>query len=87
MDDARAIALKLCAIGVARLGVFAPARFARFFGKHREHGALRCFHLFAGLPIVFHYRLLLAVALIFTMAKAGCLHFFARFAVRDAHDK
>jgi hypothetical protein len=57
MDNARAIALKLCAIGVARLGIFAPARFARFFRKGREHGAL------------------------------GRFHFFARFAVRDAHDE
>jgi hypothetical protein len=57
MDNARAVALKFRAIGMARLGVFAAARFARFFGKLREYGAL------------------------------GCLHFFARFAVRDAHDK
>ena len=55
MDDACAIPLKFCAIGMARLGVFATARFARFFRKGREHGALRTFH------------------------------FFARFAVRDAH--
>jgi hypothetical protein len=57
MKDARAITLKFRAIGVAGLGVFASARFARFFRKRRKHRALRRFH------------------------------FFARFAVRDAHDK
>ena len=57
MNDAGAIALKFRAIRVARLGVFASARFARFFGKRREYGVL------------------------------GRLHFFARFAVRNAHDK
>src|SRR5262249_59111959 len=40
MNDACAVPLKLCPIGVARLGVLTPARFTGFFSKWREHCAL-----------------------------------------------
>jgi hypothetical protein len=51
MDNAGAIALKFCAIGVSRLRVFPSARFPRFFRKRRKHCALGCFHFFPSFAV------------------------------------
>ena len=54
MNDARTIALKFGAIGVTRLRVLPPARFARFLSNGRERCALPLLHLFARLPFCAH---------------------------------
>src|SRR5712692_981242 len=68
MNDARAVALKLGAISVTPLGIFAAARLARFLSKGGQRGALGCFHLLARFPAAFgnacHGRRLLAHAAI-----------------------
>ena len=52
MNNARAIALKFCAIRMAGLRIFSAARIARSLGKRRKRGALRCFHFVARLVAV-----------------------------------
>src|SRR3977135_619884 len=52
MDDARPIALKLCAISVTWLGIFSAARFAGFLREGRERRSLGFFHLRARFPTV-----------------------------------
>jgi hypothetical protein len=54
VNDARAIALKFRAIGVARLGVLPPARVSGFLRMRREHGSLCCLHLRTRLPALVH---------------------------------
>ena len=54
MNDPGAIALKLGPISVARLAVFASARFTRVLCKRREDGALCRLHLFPRLPAFAH---------------------------------
>src|SRR5438128_3307287 len=54
VDNARAITLKFRSIGVARLGIFPPARVSRFLSKRGEHRALCAFHLLARFPIFSH---------------------------------
>src|SRR5438876_1711560 len=43
MNDARAIALKFCAVRMAGLWIFSAARIARSLAKRRKRSALRCF--------------------------------------------
>ena len=50
VNDACAIALKLRPIRMTGLGIFAPARVTRFFGKWREHSPLGRLHFFACFP-------------------------------------
>src|SRR6267143_2088596 len=52
MDNARPIALKLCAISVTWLGIFSAARFAGFLREGRERRSLGFFHLRARFPTV-----------------------------------
>src|SRR6266404_7190562 len=52
MDDARPIALKLCAISVPWLGIFSAVRFAGFLREERERRSLGFFHLRARFPTV-----------------------------------
>src|SRR3979411_1152539 len=52
MDDARPIALKLCAISVIWLGIFSAARFTGFLREGRERRSLGFFHLRARFPTV-----------------------------------
>ena len=54
MNNACTIALKFGAIGVTRLIVLPPARFARFLRDGRERSALPLLHLFARLPFCAH---------------------------------
>src|SRR5262245_44554200 len=54
MNNARTVALKFGAIGVTRLRVLSPARFARFLRNRREHSAFSLLHLFARLPFCAH---------------------------------
>ena len=54
MNDPGAIALKLGPISMARLGVFAAARFTRFLCKRREDGALCRLHLLPRFPAPAH---------------------------------
>ena len=55
MNDARTVALKFSPIRMAWLGIFAPARLARFLRIRREHHVLRRFHLLPFLPTVLHW--------------------------------
>src|ERR1700687_6126694 len=64
MNDSRTVALKLRAIRVAGLGMFAPARIGRFLRKRRERLALGRLHLLTRLPAVCRWRFLLAHAAI-----------------------
>src|SRR5438094_10025014 len=54
VNDPCAIALKLSAIGVARLGVLPPTRVAGFLSKRREHVTLCCLELRTRLPALVH---------------------------------
>ena len=54
MNNARTIALKFGAIGVTRLRVLPPARFAGFLGKRRKRRTFPLLHLFARLPFCAH---------------------------------
>src|SRR5436853_6588326 len=50
MNDPRAVALKLRAVIVTRLGIFSPTRVAGFLREGSERVALGRFHLLAGFP-------------------------------------
>src|ERR1700676_1089245 len=56
MNDAGSVALKFRAIRVARFGIFAPARVARFLRERRKRLALGRLHLLPGLPAVARIR-------------------------------
>src|SRR5438105_6243772 len=50
MNDPRAVALKLRAVIMTRLGIFSPTRVAGFLREGRERVPLGCFHLLASFP-------------------------------------
>src|ERR1700694_11736 len=56
MNDAGPVALILCAVLVARFGIFTPARVARFLRKRRERLALGRLHLLTRFPAVVRNR-------------------------------
>src|SRR5438270_10058628 len=58
MNDPRTVALKLCPISVAWLGICSPARFARFLRKRRESGAFGHFHFLSRSPTFVHWPLI-----------------------------
>src|SRR5713101_4443807 len=63
VNDSCAVTLKLGAVGVTLLWVFAAARIAGFLRERRERRALGCLHFLARFPTFFHRAITPSIAL------------------------